>query len=162
MKKLLIKSFDKIIVILLGVLGIFNSCEKPKPLYGVEPCEYGVPYGIYEFHGIVTDKETSNPIQNIQVVRYRDTIYTNSEGKFTCFDGMNSEFRLKIEDIDGEENGGDFESQEIDVRFTQADQVEKGDGKWNKGKFVKTQNIELEKRKTVDTLYGMPSAPFKP
>ena len=154
MKKLIIKSFDKIIVALLGMLGIFNlsSCM-----------EYGMPEGEYHFNGIVTDKETSNPIQNIQVVSDRGTIYTNSEGKFTCSDWMNSVFHLKIEDIDGEENGGDFESQEIEVKFTQADQVEKGDGKWNKGKFVKTQNIKLEKKNnTTDTLYGMPSAPFKP
>ena len=158
MKKLLIKSFDKIIVLLMGGMGIlYTSCE-----YGAPVSEYGVPYGDYKLNGVVTDKETSNPIQNIQVVQYGDTIYTNTEGKFTFYNDMNN-LHLKIEDIDGEENGGDFESQEIEVKFTQADQVEKGEGKWNKGKFVKTQNIKLEKKNnTTDTLYGMPSAPFKP
>jgi len=156
MTKLIIKSFDKVIVVLLGVLGIFNSCEQPE--------KYGMPYACYEFKGVVTDKETSNPIQNIQIVRYGygDTTYSDIKGQF-IFYNVDTKFHLKIEDIDGEENGGDFESQEIEVKFTQADQVEKGEGKWNKGKFVKTQNIKLEKKNnTTDTLYGMPSAPFKP
>ena len=153
MKKFIIKSFDKIIVVLLGFLGIFNSCERP--------CEYGVPHGQYEFKGIVTNKETSDPIQNIQVVTYRDTVYTDNEGKFT-FNVISPPFSLKVEDIDGEENGGDFAMQTIDVKFTKADQVEKGDGKWYEGKFVKTQNIKLEKKGTVHPEYGMPATTFKP
>ena len=129
MKKLIIKSFDKVIVVLLGVLGIFNSCEQPD-MYGMPPERYNPRY---RFHGIVTDKETSNPIQNIRVVGQGDTIYTDTEGKF-LFPSMNAEFHLKIEDIDGEANGGEFETQEIDVTFTDADVR------------VKTQNIKLEKK----------------
>jgi len=39
--------------------------------------------------------------------------------------------------------------------------VEKGDDNWYDGKFVKTQNIELEKTYEAP-LYGVPSATFKP
>jgi hypothetical protein len=39
MKKSVIKTFDKAIVLLLFVFGIFCSCEKPKPMP-----KYGAPY----------------------------------------------------------------------------------------------------------------------
>jgi len=142
MKKLLIKSFDKIIVVLLAILGVFNSCS--------QPCEYGEPYADYELKGVVTDKETSKPIKNIRIVHqtYRDTTYTDAEGKYAFIynDNLLEHLDLKIEDIDGEENGGEFEAQEIDVKFTNADRVKKGDGHWYEGKYEKTQNIELEKK----------------
>ena len=142
MKKI-IKLWDKIIVVLLGVLGVFSSCKTVS--------EYGTPYGEYEIKGVITDKETSKPIQNIQVVRlrtseYGDTLYTETEGKYSFYN-MESDFHLKFEDIDSVENGGDFKTKEIKTRLTQADQVEKGDGKWNDGKYAKTINIELEKKK---------------
>jgi putative lipoprotein (rSAM/lipoprotein system) len=140
MKKSLIKSFDKIIVVLLAILGVFNSCTQT---------EYGMPYADYELKGVVTDKETSKPIKNIRIATfYGDTIYTDAEGKYAlsyCFD-MAEYFHFKIEDIDGEENGGEFEAQKIDVKFTNADKVKKGDGHWYEGKYEKTQNIELEKK----------------
>jgi putative lipoprotein (rSAM/lipoprotein system) len=156
MKKPVIKLFDKIIVILLGFLGIFNSCSTQV--------EYGTPYGDYELNGVVIDKETSNPIQNIQIVNegYRDTIYTDAEGKYVFVYNnyeLYNRFPLKIEDIDGEENGGDFATQEMLVTFSKEDQVKPGKG-WYEGKFVKTQNIELEKKEAPE--YGVIEAVFKP
>ena len=169
MKKQIIKLWDKIIIVLLGIAGVLGSCDKPKPEYGAPIPEYGIPHAMYELKGVISDKETSNPIQNIQIIRqicseYGDTIYTNTEGKYV-FDSVfseNSTFHLKIEDIDGEENGGEFETQEIEVKFTQADQVEKSEEYLYKGKFAKIQNIELEQKHVFDTLYGIRPAPFKP
>jgi putative lipoprotein (rSAM/lipoprotein system) len=106
---------------------------------------YGTPYGEYELKGIISDKETAKPIQNIQIVRqYWDTLYTDSEGKYSCHN-MSPDFHLKIEDIDSVENGGYFKTQEIEIELTQADQVEKGKG-WYRGKNSKTVNIKLEKK----------------
>jgi putative lipoprotein (rSAM/lipoprotein system) len=135
MKKSLIKSFDKIIVVLLAILGVFNSCSQPD--------EYGTPYADYELKGVVTDKETSKPIKNIRVIYqtyHSDTTYTDAEGKYAFIYSaeLGEYFYLKIEDIDGEENGGDFETQEVKGEFTDADFVN--------GKYAKTQNIELEKK----------------
>jgi len=163
MKRSFIKFFDKIIVLLLGFSGFFNSCESPA--------EYGMPHADFEIKGIATDETNSQPIQNIRVIRqiyenFGDTLYTDSEGKY-AFEfqefppSPESTFHLKIEDIDGEENGGDFGTKEIDVTITKADQVKKGDGSWYDGKFVKTQNIELEKTYEAP-LYGVFSATFKP
>ena len=145
MKKSVIKFFDRIIVLLLGCFGLLYSCEKPKPEYGML-VEYGTPSGEYVLKGIITDKETSNPIQNIQIVQYGDTIYTNAEGKYMLLGHGFNEFHIRIKDIDSVENGGYFQSKEIEGGFTKEDQVEQGDGKWYDGKFVKTLNIELEKK----------------
>jgi putative lipoprotein (rSAM/lipoprotein system) len=145
MKKQSIKFFDKIIVTLLGFLGLFNSCDYNKD-------EYGSPSADYELKGIIIDKETSKPIENIQVVLqkysdYRDTVFTDIQGKYELQSGLleNKTCYLKIEDIDGEDNGGDFASQEMEIKFTKDDQVKKGSG-WYEGKYVKTQNIELKKK----------------
>jgi putative lipoprotein (rSAM/lipoprotein system) len=155
MKKHAVKFFDRIIIVLLGILGIFSACN--------QQVEYGTPYGYCEVNGTITDKETSNPIPNIQVVRDRDTVYTDVEGKYVSHRDFIElpTFHLKIEDIDGEENGGNFAPQEMDVTFTNEDRVEKGDGHWYEGKFVKTQNIELEKRLN-EPEYGVIQAVFKP
>ena len=106
----------------------------------------------FEINGIVTDS-SNKPIQNIRIIKQEgrhtepgDTLYTNSQGKY-AFKFWGPDFvRLKVDDIDGEENGGEFESQEIDVRFTDADIVKKGRGNKTADKSVKTQNIKLERK----------------
>ncbi|MCL2650837.1 MAG: radical SAM-associated putative lipoprotein [Candidatus Azobacteroides sp.] len=171
MKRTFVKFFDKIVVLILGFSGVLCGCDNPTDEYGPVYAEYGMPQADYVIKGIVTDEKTSNPIQNIRVIRqvypeYGDTLYTNSEGKYALEFGdfppwQDNTYRLKIEDIDGEKNGGYFEPKEIDVTVTKTDQVEKGDGRWYEGKFVKTQDVELERKYSV-ALYGMPSATFKP
>ena len=155
MKKIIIKSFDKIVILLLGFSGIFYSCAM-----------YGTPEADYEIKGIVTDKSNAKPIKNIQIVHqmYRDTTYTDAEGKYAFIYNRNlfDHLNLIVEDIDGEANGGEFETQEIDVIITQAERVKKGRGAWDWGKYVKTQNIELERKDVVIPMYGTPVAPFKP
>ena len=152
MKKTSIKFFDKIVVLLLGIGGVFggNSCT-----------DYGMPYAEYEIKGTVTGNANSQPIQNIRVIRQRDrlpeyggdTLYTDSKGKYNVkftadiySSNLENTFHLKFEDIDGEENGGYFETQEIDVTFTKAERTKRGKGQWYEGKFVKTQNVEMEKK----------------
>jgi len=143
MSKLVIKFWDRIVVVLLGVVGLSSivySCMK----YGDPAAEY------CEINGVVTDKETSNPIQNIQVVRWRDysdTTYTDADGKYAFGRRWKFDSHIKFEDIDGEANGGEFETQEIDVKFTEADLVKKGKGNKTADRYVKTQNIELEHKK---------------
>ena len=153
MKKPFIKIFDKIILLLLGFSGMFYACYK-----------YGMPVAEYEINGTVTDKERK-PIQDIRVIRQTyydsdDTLYTNSEGKlYFKFWEEGNHAHLTLEDIDGELNGGEFATREVDVIFTDADLVnKKGD------KYAKTIGIVL---RTIDDdeygiEYGVPRAPFKP
>jgi putative lipoprotein (rSAM/lipoprotein system) len=168
MKKSFIKFFDKIIVLLLGFSGAFNSCV---PFVIDDPvAEYGMPHADFEIKGTVTNQINEEPIPNIRVIReiypgVGDTLYTDSKGKydfvFSDFPNEKSTFKLKVEDIDGDENGGLFIAQEMDVEITKADQVEKGNGHWYSGKFSKIQDIKLQEDLPVP-LYGVFPASFKP
>ena len=159
MKKLIIKSFDKVIVVLLGIAGVFTNCDKPL--------EYGTPYADYEIKGVVTNIENAQPIPGIRVIHqnHRDTIYTDAEGKyaFNYERWLFEYFNLKIEDIDGEDNGGDFRTQEIVVKVTEKDKVKAGEG-WYAGKYVKIQDIALISKDTAVVIpeYGVRPTIFKP
>ena len=167
MKKSIIKFWDKIIVVLLGLLGVFNSCKSDcTDNSGGMVAKYGMPQATYEIKGTIKSKANSKPIPNIQISRqvsenHADTLYTDSKGNYIYrFYGysLNSgkSVHLKFEDIDGEENGGNFATKEIDVKFTNAN----GNCSDGSKKYSKTQNIKLEKKKNVP-LYGVQSAPFK-
>lgn len=147
MIKQLIKHFDKIILLILGIAGL-ASCENTL-------AEYGVPSADYQIKGTVTDSVTNAPLKNIRVIRrfvenplYGDTIYTDAEGKyninFTTYPVDNPQFSLKIEDADGALNGGEFAEREVTVKITSADWVDDGDDDWYYGKAVKTANVKLQ------------------
>ena len=152
MKKSIIKFWDKIIVMLLGSSAVLYSCAK-----------YGMLVPEYEINGIVTDKETAKPIQNIRVIRPThfgaDTMYTNAQGKFHSI--QQGSPHLTVEDIDGEANGGEFETQEIFVRYTDADLVKKGKRDKIPDRYSKMINIELVKKEVAIPEYGVRPAPFK-
>ena len=138
MKKRVIKLFDKVILLLLGSSGMLYSCYK-----------YGSIADEYEVYGTVTDK-TGKPIQDIRISGHfdlgkDDTLYTNLEGKFYVKSHWGAS--LTVEDIDGEANGGEFETQEINVKFTDADLIKRGRGEKTPDKYAKTVNIELETKK---------------
>ena len=50
MKKQIIKSFERVIVLLLVIMGAFSSCKKdePKPNYGDNAQRYGCPEARYD------------------------------------------------------------------------------------------------------------------
>ena len=165
-KKSFFRFFDKIIVLFLSSLGVLTGC-------GSHLDEYGMPHASFELKGTVTDNVTQ-PIQNIRVVRpfgYEDiyggipgdTIYTDKDGKYAfAFEGFPSQkYQLKFEDIDGEENGGLFQTKEIEGEFTQTDLVEKGKG-WYDGKYAKTQDAELERIEMPVPEYGVLATSFQP
>jgi putative lipoprotein (rSAM/lipoprotein system) len=157
MKKPIIKSFDKIILLLLSFTGIFYACPK-----------YGMPVDEYEINGVITD-EHKKPINNICVIKQGyhkpDTLYTDLQGKYNLefYDEIgNRQIRLKIEDIDSIENGGYFKTQEIEVKFTDADLVKKRRSSRKPNKYSKNLNIELSKEEIFIPLYGTGMAPFQP
>ena len=147
MKKIFLKIFDKTLIGVLGLVGIV-SCDSA--------CEYGTPHADYEIKGTILVKDTKEPIKNIRVIHqyklaWGDTIYSDEAGKYE-FNYQNYLFdiqKLKFEDIDGVENGGEFETKEIEITFTEADKVKKGDG-WYEGKYSITRDIELEHKKTEE------------
>ena len=90
-------------------------------------------------------------------------MYTSSQGRyvFKLWEDFSNPVHLKFEDIDGEANGGEFDAKEIDVIFTDADRVKKGRGNKTADKYLKIQNVELEKSLPVP-LYGTLQTDFKP
>lgn len=154
MKKLFLKPFDKIVLALLSCIAFFTGCDVINP----PVAEYGVPTAEFEIKGTITDSITSQPVKNIRVIRqypsapqYGDTLYTDVQGKyqfnFNSFPVDDPTFHLKVEDIDGANNGGEFANKELDVVIADADWIDDGDdNSWYYGKAVKTQNIKLKKK----------------
>ena len=113
---------------LLGILGFsfVSACDgegtSPVPMYGV-PVEYGSPYAEYFVKGKVTD-DAGKPIKGIAVTgpdKSVDTVFTSADGSYE----LNGDFfpvetiDVKFTDVDDEENGGWFATQEKHVALEQ-------------------------------------------
>lgn len=105
---------------------------------------YGTPVVEFSVKGKVVDPD-GNPIQGIEISHDYSghKVYTLEDGSFDYASediGFEMEtVTLEFTDIDGEENGGDFQSQEVPVPVQQ---TEPGDGGWNNGKF-EAEGVEI-------------------
>ena len=145
---------------ILGLLG-FASCESV-----IEDREmYGQPHADFKALGTVSD-ETGKPVEGIRVAirQHRhydntpdvifgqndwyenDTLYTDSNGAYelskTIFDKP-KDVRIVFEDIDGAENGGEFESAEATPEIKR---TKKGDKSWYGGAFEVQADVTLKKK----------------
>ena len=147
MKDLIIKLFK----ITIGLLGIemINSCV-----------EYGCPHADFEAKGVVTDVEGKR-IQGIRVVisaeypnpvfePITDTLWTNHNGEYvTGKSYIDDDFaykdsvKLEFEDVDGQENGGEFQKVSIEGPVFK---VKDGDGKWYDGAYEAGANVTMIKK----------------
>lgn len=122
-------------------LGLFGALGVDVKMHPVETvAEYGVPYATFEIKGKVVDSE-GNPLEGIEV--YGEDIYEHMRQKaVTAEDGSfllvqpdwfpAGEADICFEDVDGEENGGDFGKKTETVKLTQ---TEDGEGHWNDGVY---------------------------
>lgn len=170
MKKAALKTYGKIVGILLSFVTFLTGCDWP---FSPEPvAEYGVPSADYVIKGKVTSSATEKPIKNIRVVipgiKYPflglDTTYTDANGeyevKYGDFPILSEQYKVVFSDIDGANNDGQFRSDTLKVSFSASDQVKKGSG-WYSGIFQKTnQNIALKKDE-VGAMYGVMGANYK-
>jgi putative lipoprotein (rSAM/lipoprotein system) len=103
-------------------------------------CEYGVPHATFEVKGKVVDAD-GNPIAGIEV--YGEDIHEHMRAKTTTSEDGSfllvqpewfpaGEADICFEDVDGEENGGDFGKKTETVKLTQ---TEDGEGHWNVGVY---------------------------
>ena len=169
MKKQIIRFWDKIIVVLLGIAGTFSACKSDtgecEPYVGwdrpshypdsVMVAMYGVIQADFAIKGTVTDKN-GKPIPSIQISRHTKDghhseilDYTGLNGQYVLNNySLNKEsvIYLRFEDIDGEENGGHFATKEIKVKITDADKEKIEKCKQDDGVFTKTQNVELKSK----------------
>ena len=147
MKDILIKAI-KWLLPLLGI-AVIDSCDMRA--------EYGCPHSDFEAKGVVTD-EDGKGIQGIRVVisaRYpahytgdpiTDTLWTSHNGEYNSayaeFAYMNS-VKLEFEDVDGQENGGEFQKISVEVPVFQ---VREGDGNWYGGAYEAGANVTMLKK----------------
>lgn len=162
MKKIGLRFWAKVLA-LLGIGGGAGSCD----IFEFGMCMYGCPHSDYVVSGTVTD-EAGNPIGGISVRQYQspgpnesgtviydgwesgELVKTAADGTFrieqelTSFGG-DEEFMFR--DVDGPENGGEFEDQAQKFNFKQTG---KGDGDWYGGEFSATGLKIVLKAKTEE------------
>ena len=139
--------YNALLTALLAMLG-YESCSLNSP------DEYGTPTVDYQVKGFVTDL-LGTPIQGIKVrapYSYIDgsegqSVLTDENGRFELDEFHSMLYgKLYVEDIDGEDNGGEFQSDTIDIWDLPKKEVEKGSG-WYEGKYEVTANIKLKQEK---------------
>ena len=138
---------------ILSLLG-FGGCEE---LVHFGAAEYGCPHADYKIVGEVTGE--GKPIKGIRVTLLEgpygdnqyygiDTLYTDSSGKIekdlASLTLDQNRFSVKLEDIDGPENGS-WQTKTLEKNDLVITQIKKGDGKWYEGVFTITANAKLKK-----------------
>ena len=127
----------RLLYILLGLLGL-SSCEH---FFGV--VEYGTPHVSFSLKARVVD-EAGNPIQGIEV-RTEDGDYFEYKTGFSDYQGYIDAYgryfwpgtergKVQFIDIDGEANGGEFET--LTVQIENASQTQEGSGNWYDGAYT--------------------------
>ncbi len=126
---------------------------------------YGTPYGEYVIKGKVVDTDL-NPINGIKVTlvpqyfnnqdalddlrdenNYEVTT-TRGDGSFEILDPYWSDSQtLYAIDVDGPENGGEFQSTKSDFEFVKVDE---GDGNWYEGSHIANNILIVMKKKEAN------------
>ena len=132
---------NQLLYLLLAMLGfsLSTSCDVR--------CEYGTPHVNFRATARVVDEE-GKPIEGIRVAILHEswdgeyhtedfewrTGYTDYEGNIDATASPHTvPERLIIEDVDGEANGGEFETKIVDV--VGFEQTEDGSGNWYDGAY---------------------------
>ncbi len=144
--------------LLLGIVGAVASCD----IIPIGSAMYGCPNADYDIKGKVVD-ENGKGIENIKIeighvqTSNQNVIYdyeyipfftdlkTDAEGNYHYIgnDFPNNQLRIKAEDIDGEEHGGQFASDSVALKV----EFKGGKGSvWYSGKAEATApDIKLKK-----------------
>ena len=140
--------YQAVLTVLLSMLG-FESCSTDDP--GTE--EYGTPYVNYVIKGTVTD-EAGTPIPGIQIeapaplhssMGFQFAL-TDANGVFQMSQfSLFGEGILTAKDIDGEDNGGEFKSDTLQITKLPSQRIEDGDG-WFVGTFNVDAKFKLQKK----------------
>lgn len=126
----------RLIYLLFVLLGFgAQSCEE------MGRAEYGVPHVSFKLKAHVVD-EAGEPIQGIEVRTDDDerfeynTGISDYQGNIDAYGGFwpgAENGRVQFIDIDGEANGGEYETQL--VKLTNVEELEAGDGNWYHGAY---------------------------
>lgn len=123
-----------LLMTLVGFGCISSVNDKESDDFEATP-EYGCPHVNFSLKARVVD-EAGAPIKGIKVCTDWIEEYTNQDGEIningSVFTG--SQYMATFEDVDGEANGGEFETLVLDI----TDKIEKvgeGSGNWYDGYF---------------------------
>ena len=127
----------RFIYFLLALLG-FGAVACDNGMH--DQVEYGCPTMTFSLKARVIDEE-GNPIAGIEVqtkghVFYADN-YSDAEGNIDLKVNMwpDTNIDLIFTDVDGAENGGEFETLNLNIA-DKVEQVEEGSGSWYEGDFA--------------------------
>ena len=148
----LIHWYEVVAGAILSLLG-FTGCESILDI--VEPrAEYGMPHANYQIVGTVTEEETGNPVEGIKVTfkvldSPRATFITDKNGKIDESliewpEGENLKFIF--EDIDGPENGGQFQKDSLERKDFQVEFKEDKLSGWHRGDYNISFEAKLKKQ----------------
>ena len=146
----------RFIYFLLALLGFgAGACDNG---WGDPVPEYGCPHMTFSLKARVID-EAGKPIEGIEVQTRNGDFYmdnfSDAEGNIDLTTGMwpNINIDVIFTDVDGEENGGEFETLELNIS-DKVEKVKEGDGRWYNGEYaadlgdvtmtLKAENVEQE------------------
>ena len=151
--------YEMIAGAILSLLG-FTSCDKEDfgDNYREARAEYGMPHATFKVIGEVKAADSSKPIEGI-VVRFSREDDNNRTWETAEFksdkdgkvDGSTQAWpseegiMLTFEDIDGDENGGQFAPDTLRAKDLQIKFVENPEKGWNKGVYYITFEKKLKK-----------------
>lgn len=126
----------RLIIFLLGLLGFTAvSCDRPDNLNA-----YGTPHVLFSLKARVVD-EAGNPIKGIEVDANEhywanDNRFSDDEGNIDTFGSVSpgDQYRVRFIDVDGAENGGEFETLELDIT-DKVVKVAEGSNGWREGEY---------------------------
>ena len=132
----------------LAVFALFGINDTIVAQYGCIEFNYN-----YQFHGVVIDKETKTPIQNIEIINknmqnHNQTMQSDSNGYFRFQQGrMPNEILLEAKDIDGNENGGQYLPISLKQETINKNYQENAFGRYYEIAYLDTIYIEMQKEK---------------
>ena len=150
--------YNAVLTALMSLIGY--GCSSSDDPWGGGLCMYGTPTANYEVNGVVKD-EAGAPIKGIKTslkmfytleegkeyAYTRDSVLTDQSGRYQLKISDSSAYlKLIAEDVDGEDNGGYYQSDTLDIDYKEAVKVKEGDGSWYMGDFTISKDITLKKK----------------
>ncbi|MBK5195221.1 MAG: radical SAM-associated putative lipoprotein [Proteiniphilum sp.] len=158
MKKIALKSYGKIISLLMSLFGFILGCGT-----GIDPvAEYGVPSADFKVKGTVKSAVTGKGISNIRVIVKEpysmkgDTTYTAVSGDYSMEVKHIIGFPVTLyaDDVDDTVNG-EYKSDSLVVNWDDVTRIKEGDNNWYDGVYEKKDaNFHL-KSPEATAMYGV-------
>ena len=136
-------AMKRLIYFLMALLGFgLTSCEDGEKSHFSGVVEYGCPHVNFALKARVVG-QVGTPIQGIEVRLkgderfYNKTGFSDYMGNIDAYGSVwpGSQYEVVFVDDDGEANGGQFESVELDIT-DKVRQTEKGDNRWYEGSYI--------------------------